>query len=138
VVKLYYRLDYLWTDPDAPHAPHAPPADVTVPLAAQLRRRGRPRGSKNKDKSDVYITKKEEADHELAIKLRNDRVITTLGALFKASDDQEISDLVGRRVFEFEQYNKERHGGIQIFKSRLVREVKGKTTKLYEKSRLVI
>jgi hypothetical protein len=86
----------------------------------------------------VYMTKKEEADHKLAIKLRNDGVITTLGAPFKASNDQEISDLVGRRVFKFEQYNKERHGRIWIFKSRLVREVKGKTTKLYKKSRLVI
>ncbi|KAK1914047.1 hypothetical protein P3342_007293 [Pyrenophora teres f. teres] len=94
--------------------------------------------SKNKDKSEVYITKKEEADHELAIKLRNDGVITTPGTPFEASDDQEISDLVGRGVFEFEQYDKERHGGIRIFKSRLVREVKGKTTKPYEKSRLVI
>ncbi|KAK1916420.1 hypothetical protein P3342_004239 [Pyrenophora teres f. teres] len=134
VVKPYYRPDHLWTDPDAPHAP---PTDVTVPLAAQPRRRGRPRGSKNKDKSEVYITK-EEADHELAIKLRNDGVITTPGTPFEASDDQEISDLVGRGVFEFEQYDKERHGGIRIFKSRLVREVKGKTTKPYEKSRLVI
>jgi hypothetical protein len=112
VVKPYYRLDHLWTDLDAPHAPHAPPADVTVLLAAQPRRRGRPRGSKNKDKADVYMTKKEDADYKLAVKLRNDGVITTLGAPFKASDDQEISDLVGRGLFEFEQYNKERHSGI--------------------------
>jgi hypothetical protein len=35
----------------------------------------------------VYITKKEEADYELAIKLRNNRVITTLGAPFETSDD---------------------------------------------------
>ncbi|CAE7221385.1 hypothetical protein PTTW11_11413 [Pyrenophora teres f. teres] len=116
IISPYYRPDHLWTDPDAPHAP---PTD-------------------NKDKPEVYITKKEEADHKLAIKLRNDRVITTLGTPFEASDDQEISDLVGRGVFEFEQYDKERHGGIRIFKSRLVREVKGKTTKPYEKSRLVI
>jgi hypothetical protein len=76
-------------------------------LAAQPRRRGRPRGLKNRDKSDVYITKKEEANYKLAIKLRNNRVITTLGAPFKASNDQEISNLVGRRVFKFKQYNKE-------------------------------
>jgi hypothetical protein len=41
VVKPYYRPDHLWTDPDAPHAPHEPPVDVTVPLAAQPRKRGR-------------------------------------------------------------------------------------------------
>ncbi|KAK1917074.1 hypothetical protein P3342_001656 [Pyrenophora teres f. teres] len=50
----------------------------------------------------------------------------------------KISDLVGRGVFKFEQYNEKLHSRIRIFKSRLVREVKGKTTKPYEKSRLVI
>ncbi|KAF1934523.1 hypothetical protein EJ02DRAFT_203408, partial [Clathrospora elynae] len=137
VVKPYYRPDHLWTDPDAPHTP---PAEVTVPVpvpsAAQPRKRGRPPGSKNK--ANTYMTRKEENDLELAIKLRNDRVITTPGAPFEASDDQEISDLVGRGVFKFELYDEEAHGGIRIFKSRLVREVKGKTTKPYEKSRLVI
>ncbi|KAK1907868.1 hypothetical protein P3342_006198 [Pyrenophora teres f. teres] len=81
-----------------------------------------PLGSKNKRKAHAYITRKEQDDHELAIKLRNDG----------------ISDLVGRGVFKFEQYNEKLHGRIRIFKSRLVREVKGKTTKPYEKSRLVI
>jgi hypothetical protein len=32
------------------------------------------------------MTKKEEADLDLAIKLRNNRVIITLGALFKVLD----------------------------------------------------
>ena len=109
-----------------------------MPPAAQPRRRGRPPGSKNKRKAHAYITKKEENDLKLAIKLRHDRVITTSGAPFEASDDQEISDLVGRGVFRFEQYDERLHSNIQIFKSRLVREVKGKTTKPYEKSRLVI
>ncbi|KAF1939129.1 hypothetical protein EJ02DRAFT_457279, partial [Clathrospora elynae] len=137
VVKPYYRPDHLWTDPDAPHAP---PAEVTVPVpvpsAAQPRKRGRPPGSKNM--ANTYMTRKEENNLELAIKLRNDQVITTPGAPFEASDDQEISDLVGRGVFKFELYDEEAHSGIRIFKSRLVREVKGKTTKPYEKSRLVI
>ena len=140
VVKPYYRPDHLWSDPDAPHAPHEPPdaEGIAVPLAAQPRKRGRPPGSKNKRKAYAYITKKEENDLELAIKLRNDGVITTSGAPFEASDDQEISDLVGRGVFKFERYDDRLHNGIRIFKSRLVREVKGKTTKPYEKSRLVI
>jgi hypothetical protein len=86
----------------------------------------------------VYITKKEEGNYKLVIKLRNNRVITTLGAPFKASDNQEISNLVGRRVFKFKLYNKELHSGICISKSRLVREVKGKTTKPYKKFCLVI
>jgi hypothetical protein len=60
----------------------------------------------------MYIIKKEEDDYKLALKLRNNRVITTLGAPFKASNEQEISNLVGYKVFEFELYNKELHGGI--------------------------
>lgn len=139
VVKPYYRPDHLWSDPDAPHASHEPPdAEIAVPLAAQPRRRGRPPGSKNKRKAYAYITKKKENDLELAIKLRHDEVITTSGALFEASNDQEISDLVGREVFKFKRYNERLHSKIRIFKSRLVREVKGKTTKPYKKSRLVI
>lgn len=137
VVKPYYRPDHLWTDPDAPQKPSE---EVPVPAAAQPRRRGRPPGSKNKRKTnaDAYITKKEENDFELAIKLRNDGIITAPGAPFEASDEQEIGELVGRGVFEFKLFDEELHGGIRIFKSRLVREVKGKTSKPYEKSRLVI
>ena len=45
---------------------------------------------------------------------------------------------MGRGVFKFKQYDEKLHSGTRIFKSRLVREVKGKTTKPYEKSRLVI
>ncbi|KAK1918638.1 hypothetical protein P3342_001687 [Pyrenophora teres f. teres] len=100
-VKPYYRPDHLWSDPDAPYTPketHEP----QEPMAAH-----------------AYITRKEQDDHELAIKLRNDGVITTSGAPFEASDDQEISDLVGRGVFKFEQYNEKLHGRIRIFKSRL-------------------
>jgi hypothetical protein len=132
--------NHLWSDPDAPRASHEPPdaKEVAVPVAAQPRKRGRPPRSKNKREAHAYITKKEEDDLELAIKLRNDGVITTPGAPFEASDDQEISDLAGRGVFKFERYNDRLHNGIRIFKSRLVREIKGKTTKPYEKSRLVI
>ncbi|KAK1907589.1 hypothetical protein P3342_005916 [Pyrenophora teres f. teres] len=122
VVKPYYRPDHLWSDPDAPHALNEPHEPVAVPPAVQPRKRGRPPGSKNKRKGHAYITKKEQDDLKLAIKLRNDG----------------ISDLVGRGVFKFEQYNEKLHSRIRIFKSRLVREVKGKTTKPYEKSRLVI
>jgi hypothetical protein len=58
-----------------------------VLLAAQPRKRGRPLGFKNKSKVDVYIIKKEDANYKLAIKLRNKKVITTLGAPFKASNN---------------------------------------------------
>ncbi|KAF2743710.1 hypothetical protein M011DRAFT_378845, partial [Sporormia fimetaria CBS 119925] len=103
----------------------------------QPRRRGRPRGSKNKPKVQ-YLSKKEEDDYALAVKLRNDGVINTPGAPFEASDQKEIEDLVGRGVFSFELFDPVIHSGYRIFKSRMVREVKGKTMAPYEKSRLVV
>ena len=45
---------------------------------------------------------------------------------------------MGRGVFTFEMYDLRKHLGIRTFKSRMVREVKGKNTKPYEKSRLVV
>jgi hypothetical protein len=89
VVKLYYRPDHLWSDPEALHALHELLTEVAVPLAVQPRKRGRPPGSKNKRKrkANAYMIKKEEADLKLAIKLRNNRVIITSGALFKASNN---------------------------------------------------
>ncbi|KAF1972996.1 hypothetical protein BU23DRAFT_580524 [Bimuria novae-zelandiae CBS 107.79] len=72
------------SNPNAPHALHKPPIDIEVPIAAQPRKRGRPPGLKNKRKANVYITEKEEADYKVVIKLRNNRVIITLGAPFKA------------------------------------------------------
>jgi hypothetical protein len=47
--------------------------------------------------------------------------------------------LVARGVFAFEQFNDFKHKGEQIFKSQIVREIKGKATPTpFEKSRLVI
>ena len=86
-----------------------------------------------------FITGKEQADQELALKLRKEGRITILDLSFKASDKQEIDNLIGKGVFQFEQYDSTKHTGIRIFKSRLIREIKGKTTDIpYEKSRLVI
>src|SRR5271156_6930345 len=112
------------------------------------RGRGRPRGSKNKirhtenDRANFsmsFMTGKERADQELSLELRKQGKITTPGAPFEASDKQEIDNLIGKDVFNFEQYDPIKHGGIRIFKSRLVREIKGKATEApFEKSRLVI
>ena len=77
-------------------------------------------------------------DLELAIKLRNNRVITTPGEPFEASDAKEIEDLFDQGVFRFEKYDPTSHGGERIFKSRRVGEVKAVSSKPYEKSRLVI
>jgi hypothetical protein len=103
----------------------------------QPRRRGRPLGSRNKPQAQ-YLTKKENDDFALAVKLRNDGVINIPGAPFEASDQKEIDDLVGRGVFSFELFDPDVYTGYRIFKSRMVCEVKGKTMVPYEKSRLVI
>jgi hypothetical protein len=59
-----------------------PPA-ATQPT--QPRKRGRPPRSKNKRKVQ-YLTRKEEDNYVLAVKLRNNSIINTLGASFKASN----------------------------------------------------
>jgi hypothetical protein len=47
--------------------------------------------------------------------------------------------LLARGVFAFEQFDDFKHGGEQIFKLQIVREIKGKATLTpFEKSRLVI
>lgn len=87
----------------------------------------------------VYLTSKEEADMILAVQLRKDGIITTPGKPFELSDDAEINGLIDRGVFRFARYNKKLHGDIRIFKSRIVHEIKNKTTpQPYEKSRLVV
>ncbi|KAM4059821.1 polyprotein [Hirsutella rhossiliensis] len=94
------------------------------------RKRGRPPGSKNKPKDlimmaqavDQSLTQKEE-DASSFLKLRSDGIITSPGDPFEESDNKEITDLVGRGVFQFERYDQ---------------MIKGINTKPYEKSRLVI
>jgi hypothetical protein len=89
--------------------------------------------------SMTFLTRKEQADMELSVKLRKDGVITTPGGPFERSQRQEIDGLIARGVFEFVQYNPIKHSGIRIFNSRLVNEIKGKATNtLFEKSRLVV
>jgi len=87
---------------------------------------------------EIFITKKEEDDFELARTMREDGRITTPGAIFELSRKKEIESLIGRGVFDFVRYDPTLHKG-RIFSARLVDEVKGKSTDTpYEKSRLVI
>jgi hypothetical protein len=96
------------------------------------------RGQGRLRKNTTFLTEKEKTDFDLSLKLRREGVITTPRQPFELSDKKEIDALVAQGVFAFEQYDKHKHGG-QIFKSRIVREIKGKSTPSpYEKSRLVI
>ncbi|KAM4061308.1 cwf18 domain containing protein [Hirsutella rhossiliensis] len=141
---------YLRDDSTIPQVP-APAQDEEEtparPDPPAPRKRGRPPGSKNKPKDLImmtappgqsFLTQKEEDAYALSIKLRNEGIITAPGAPFEESDNIEITDLVGRGVFSFERYDRMIHGNHHIFRSRMVREVKGKDTKPYEKSRLVV
>jgi hypothetical protein len=113
----------------------------TIEVIVPARRgRGRPRGSRNRAHlTDAFLSAKEKIDWELSLKLRKDGVITDPGLPFEVSDQKEVDALLARGVFAFEQYNEQTHGKERVFKSRIVREVKGKATpQPFEKSRLII
>jgi len=87
----------------------------------------------------AFITAKEKADFKLAKQLWKEGCITTSRAPFQASDKQEIDSLIAREVFKFEKYNPTKFNEVCIFKSKMVNEIKGKTTNApFKKSRLVI
>ena len=87
----------------------------------------------------AFMTRKEHADMDLALELRKRGTINTPGRPFEKAQQQEIEGLIARGVFEFMKYDYVKHSGVRLFNSRLVNEVKGKSTdKPYEKSRLVI
>ncbi len=105
---------------------------------AQPVKRGRGRLKKSAMLPTAYITAKEKADYDLFLKLRKDDIITTPRKLFKLLNKKEIDALVARGVFAFKQYDEHKYSS-RIFKSRIVRKVKGKQTSTpYKKSRLVI
>ncbi|KAI1095389.1 hypothetical protein F5B19DRAFT_441366 [Rostrohypoxylon terebratum] len=58
----------------------------------------------------IRVPGSEEQNTQLAVQLRNEGEITTPGRPFEASDIQEIETLIGRGVFSFEKYNREKHG----------------------------
>lgn len=151
LVRPYFRDDA--DDTVAPgnraQEPTISPSEPPQIEPPKPRKRGRPLGSKNKPKPAplapqpapapaTYMTQKEKDNLELALKLRRDGVITSPGEPFEESDTKEVTDLIGRGVFRFELYDEKVHGPHRLFKARMVREIKGKTEKPYEKSRLVI
>jgi hypothetical protein len=102
----------------------------------QARRPGRPRKAKERG-TQAFLTEKEKGDLDLARQLRKDGIITTPGLPFEESDRTEMDALIANGTFEILKYNPEVHYG-RIFNLRLVREIKGKNTQPYEKSRLVL
>ena len=84
------------------------------------------------------MTHKEQSDFDLAIKLRAEEKIKTSGDPFEASIKEELKALQTLGVFKIVKFDPYKYGNIRIFNSRFINEIKGKTTILYEKSRLVI
>ncbi len=154
VVRPYYKDDSIGPHAPSPDNDEREAGDEYFPEVEQQpprrRRRGRPKGSKNKPKAvapvtpaaniaDVFLAPREEDAIILARGLRAAGTITTPGEPFEQSTKAEIDALITRGVFRFKAYNPTVHGGNRIFKSRIVNEVKGKLTSTpYEKSRLVI
>jgi hypothetical protein len=132
VVKPYYEDPSPEIVPSLPSEPDIPPK----------RDRGRPQKIQPQvflcevNDFQSFLSTKEQADADLAIQLRAEGKITAPGAPFEESTQFEIDSLIANGVFEFVQLELDRN--TRIFKSRIVNEVKGKTTKPYEKSRLVI
>ena len=114
-----------------------PPAPINE--QPQTARRGRPRGSRNRQRAaGAYLTKKEADDYALSLQLRKEGKITTAGPPFEASSKLEIDSLIGRGVFALERFDEARHGRLRIFNMRFVNEIKDKLTQPYEKTRMVL
>ncbi|KHJ35193.1 hypothetical protein EV44_g3713 [Erysiphe necator] len=89
--------------------------------------------------SDTFLSKKELNDRALCIKLRAEGITKIPGLPFEGSDQKEFDQFSERGVFEFIKYDPNgTHKNIRLFKSRMVREVKGKNENSFEKSRFVI
>jgi hypothetical protein len=117
-------------------------AEPAVPFeypAPERRKRGRPRKIPVHHKYLVqYLSTKEHADYSLALQLRAEGKITIPGDPFQESDAAEIDGLMVAGVLKPELWSRQAHAGTRVFKSRMVREIKGKGTDApYEKSRLV-
>jgi hypothetical protein len=105
------------------------------------RKRGRPKGSRNRSSAahqvaTAHLSAKEVSDHELAIKLRKNGVIIAPGLFFEKSDNIKVTDFIARDIVAFKRYNPQKHGkSVPLFNSRIMHEIKDKNGKSYEKSR---
>jgi hypothetical protein len=118
--------------------PESPPPPVRTRPVVLIPFKSREELEKPAETYDVFLTRKEQADLDLSRELRAAGKITAPGEPFEESMQKEIDSLIARGVFEFVRYDPDKHRG-RVFNSRMVNEVKGKTTLTpYEKTRLVI
>lgn len=76
----------------------------------------------------TILSAREQYDLNLSLHLRKEGKILTPGNPFEASDKTEIDALIAFNLFQSENFNPAKHGKGRIFRSHLVREIKGKTT----------
>lgn len=92
-----------------------------------------------KKTADIFISNKERIYYEFEIKQSHDGMLTTPGDLFKQSDLTKIEFFLANDVLQSLQYNSNKHFGVSLFKSYLVREIKGKATdEPYKKFHLIV
>ena len=88
---------------------------------------------------EQFLTEKETRDIEFSAELRAKGIISTLGRPFELSRRTEIDGLLARGVFKMIHKDDLSIGATQVFRSRMVNEVKGKETATpYKKSRLIV
>lgn len=106
----------------------------------ERRRPGRPRKHPiTSTTATTYISDKERNAWQLALALRAEGKITTPGAPFDEAIQMEIEGLVARGTIVVGRFKPHQHMGFRLWKTRMVLEVKGKTTDHpYEKARLVV
>jgi hypothetical protein len=87
---------------------------------------------------DIFLTRKEESDLELAYTIQVSEKIIASRELFEELIQTEIDSLITRDIFEFVYFDPNIYRS-RLFGSRIVNKIKDKTTNsLYEKTRLVI
>ncbi|KAI0995993.1 hypothetical protein K3495_g12188 [Podosphaera aphanis] len=165
VVKPYYKDDHAEIPTDKNSHGDSEPIDLDEDewtphnevADPPKRGRGRSKGSRNKTglptihlntlnthpKSMVYyaamLSAKEKHDLNLSLQLRKEGKVLTPGNPFEASEKAEINALIANNIFQFVKFDPTKYGEIRTFRSRLVREIKGKLTENpHEKSRLLI
>lgn len=74
--------------------------------------------------ADIFISYKKYVSYKFVIKLKYDKIITTLGNLFKKSDLTKIEFLFANNVLQLLQYNFDKYGDTSLFKFHLIHEIK--------------
>lgn len=125
-------------------------ANEEIPTLLDYLESKRPRQQKRSRKSqftknpinetvDIFINHKERVNYKFTLKLRHDGIITTPGDPLKRSYLTKIESLLVNGVLQCLQYDFNKLVNVNLFKSYLICEIKGKTIeKLYKNSRLVV